>query len=100
MSEIFLKAPETASLQKDVLPTVRNNFVVVLNEEHNGDLGLTIVERRQYFQETADFEASFRITGAAPREAVADLEGQVNNSALDTKDLGLVGQGGQSDEMD
>lgn len=57
------------------------------------------VEGTRSLQAIADFEAGFKGAGTAPKETVADLEVQGNKDVPETRDLGFVEKGGQSDEL-
>lgn len=50
-------------------------------------------------QATADLKAGFRVARAALKKEVADLGGTVNKYVPDIRDLGLAGEGDQSDEQ-
>lgn len=48
---------------------------------------------------TASLEKGFKTAGVAQKEAVADSEGQVSKDMFVIRDIGLVGKGGESDEL-
>lgn len=94
-----LKAAEETTPRREVLLTVGDFSVVVLDDDDDADFGPHIVESRRSLQATNGFEAGFQNVGARPTETIADPKGLINNDAPNTRDRGLVGEGGQADEL-
>lgn len=63
-----LKAVEAAPAKKVVLPNVRNTFVAKLDNGDDANSSPHIVDARRSSQSTADFEASYKNAGAAPKK--------------------------------
>lgn len=57
------------------------------------------MERRRSLEAPADFEAAFNVVGVTPKEEIAEPKGQGNKDVFETRDLSVVGEGGQSDEL-
>lgn len=78
---------------------MKETSFVVLDFEDNVNSGLYTVKGRRLLQATADFEVGWKSASMALKEAIADLEAQGNKDVRDNRDLGLMGEGGQSDEL-
>lgn len=50
-------------------------------------------------QEATDFEEGFKTAGAETKDMVANLRRQGTKVVPKTRDIGLVGEGGQSEEL-
>lgn len=94
-----LKAAKIIPARKGVLPTVRKNFVVVFDDKDDVKSGLHTVEGRRSLQAAADYEIGFKAARATQKEAAADLERQENKDVPKTRDLGLVWENAQSNEL-
>lgn len=78
---------------------MRETSILVLDNKDVINSGSSVIEGRGFSQATADFKASFKNAGTAPKEAAADQEGRGNKDIPDTQGLDLVGEGDQSDEL-
>lgn len=94
-----LKAIEEAPVRQVVLPTARETFDVVSDDEDDVNAGSLAVGLRISLQETADFETGFKDAGATLKSKIADPKGQRRKDVSTTRDLCFVGKGGQSDEL-
>lgn len=72
---------------------------MLLDDDDDADLGPQIVEGSSSFQAAADFEVRFTAASMAPTGAVADSERLRNKNMSDTRDSGLVGENGQSNDL-
>lgn len=98
--EKMFKVVESATVQTEVLPTVGDSSVVVVDDERKDeDLGPHIGKGRRSLQATADFASSSQDAGVRPFKAVVDQKGQTNNDACDTRALSVEGEGGQLNEL-
>lgn len=79
---------------KELLPTVKDTSVVVIDVDDDADLRLHMLEGRRPSQKTADFEAGLKNAGAGPKVGDADPDGRRNSDAPGLRDLGLVGEDG------
>lgn len=94
-----LKAAEAAPVRKGVRPNLRKTFVLMPNDEENVKSDSPVAEGKRSLQATADFEKSCNATGVTAKKVDADPEGQWTKDVPETRDLGLVGEVGQSEKL-
>lgn len=78
---------------------VRKTSVLDLDDEDGVKSGSPAAARRRPSRATADFEAGYKTASAAPKEAAVDPEEPGTKDVLRSRDLGLVANCGQFEEL-
>lgn len=94
-----LKTAEAAPVRRVVRSNCTETSVVVLDKEEDVKSGSLAARGRTSSKETADFEADFKALVVALKEIVAYLENQWTKDVPEARELGLVGEDVQSEEL-
>lgn len=90
---------EATLARMDVLSSVRETFIVLLNDKYDAEPDLNAVEQRISVQATADFEESFEAAGMISKKVVADREDQLESEVSVSQDVTFIEEGSQIGEL-
>lgn len=85
-----IKFAKRSMVWKDILLTVKDSSVVMLDKENDGEWGYQIIQERRGSRAMRNPEPGFLNAGYGPMEAVADWNRQAIIDATNFRDLSIV----------